>query len=84
MTEMKYEVPTSLDDAVALLADGKGNAKVLAGGTDMLVQMHMDLIEPDLIVDIKNISELREITKEKDGYHFGAAVTLVRLSPELN
>ncbi|MDP6258483.1 MAG: FAD binding domain-containing protein, partial [Rhodospirillales bacterium] len=79
MTEMRYEVPTSLDDAVALLAGGKGNAKVLAGGTDVLVQMHMDLIEPDLIVDIKNISELRQITKEKDGYRFGAAVSGVEL-----
>ena len=79
MTEMRYEVPTSLDDAVALLVGGKGNAKVLAGGTDVLVQMHMDLIEPDLIVDIKNISELRQITKEKDGYRFGAAVSGVEL-----
>ena len=79
MTEMRYEAPTSLDDAVALLADGKGNAKVLAGGTDVLVQMHMDLIEPDLIVDIKNIKELTAIKKEKGGYRFGAAVSGVEL-----
>ena len=69
MTEMRYEAPTSLDDAVALLAGG--SATVLAGGTDVLVQMHMDLIEPDLIVDIKNIAELREVAKEKGGYRGG-------------
>ena len=79
MTDLRYEAPSSLDDAVALLADAGDSAKILAGGTDVLVQMHLDLIEPDLIVDIKNIAELRSIKKVDGGYRFGAAVSGVEL-----
>jgi carbon-monoxide dehydrogenase medium subunit len=48
---------------------------VLAGGTDLLVQMRADVVDPDLIVDIKKIAETRAITEEKGGWRIGAAVT---------
>ena len=54
---MRYEAPNSLDQAVALLAKETGDARVLAGGTDLLVQMRTDIIDPDLVVDIKGIAE---------------------------
>lgn len=72
---MRYEAPETLDAAVRLLASESGEAKILAGGTDLLVQMRTDLIEPDLIVDIKRIAEVREIKSEAGGYRVGAAVT---------
>jgi carbon-monoxide dehydrogenase medium subunit len=72
---MRYEAPSSLDQAVALLTAEQGDARVLAGGTDLLVQMKTDLIEPALLVDIKGISELREIREEGGGFRIGAAVT---------
>jgi aerobic carbon-monoxide dehydrogenase medium subunit len=72
---MRYEAPESLDRAVALLAGAKGEARVLAGGTDLLVQMRADLVDPDLIVDIKRIPETRAVTEEKGGWRIGAAVT---------
>ncbi len=56
---MRYEAPESLDSAVALLAAAGGSARVLAGGTDLLVQLRTDMIEPALVVDIKGIAELR-------------------------
>ena len=71
---MRYEAPHSLDQAVALLAAEPGDARVLAGGTDLLVQMKTDLIDPILLVDIKGISELREIKEEAGGFRIGAAV----------
>jgi carbon-monoxide dehydrogenase medium subunit len=71
---MRYEAPHSLDQAVALLAGEQGDARVLAGGTDLLVQMKTDLIDPVLIVDIKGIAELREIKEEAGGFRIGAAV----------
>ena len=74
MTELRYETPDTLDAAVSLLAAESGVARVLAGGTDVLVQMHEDMIEPELLVDIKKIAELREIKKEGGAYRFGAAV----------
>ena len=72
---MRYEAPNSLDQAVALLAHEPGEARVLAGGTDLLVQMRTDLIDPVLVVDIKGIGELRQITEEAGGLRVGAAVT---------
>ena len=72
---MRYEAPESLEEAVALLAAAKGEAKVLAGGTDLLVQMRADVVEPELIVDIKRIRETRTVTEEKGGWRIGAAVT---------
>jgi CO/xanthine dehydrogenase FAD-binding subunit len=72
---MRYEAPDSLEGAVALLAGAKGEARVLAGGTDLLVQMRTDILDPDLIVDIKKIGETRSITEEKGGWRIGAAVT---------
>ena len=75
MQNLRYEAPETLAHATALLADENGITRVLAGGTDVLVQMHSDLVEPDLIVDIKNIPELTEIKKEGGAYRFGAAVS---------
>ena len=72
---MRYEAPETLDAAVGLLSDADGVVKVLAGGTDVLVQMHLDLLEPDLIVDVKNIAEMREVVEEDGAWRFGAAVT---------
>ena len=72
---MRYEAPQSLEGAVALLAGATGEARVLAGGTDLLVQMRADVVDPDLIVDIKKIAETRAITEEKGGWRVGAAVT---------
>ena len=72
---MRYEAPESLDTAVALLAGARGDARVLAGGTDLLVQMRADVLDPELIVDIKKIRETRAVAQEKGGWRVGAAVT---------
>ena len=72
---MRYEAPESLDTAVALLAGARGDARVLAGGTDLLVQMRADILDPELIVDIKKIPETRAVAQDKGGWRVGAAVT---------
>lgn len=72
---MQYESPQSVDSAVSLLAAGAGDARVLAGGTDLLVQLRAGMIEPALVVDIKNIRETREIAREDGGFRIGAAVS---------
>ena len=72
---MRYEAPETLEGAVALLAGATGEARVLAGGTDLLVQMRADAVDPALIVDIKKIAETRTVTEEKGGWRIGAAVT---------
>lgn len=72
---MRYEAPETLDAAVALLAGERGLAKVLAGGTDLLVQLRSGMLEPALIVDIKRIAETRRIAEEAGGFRLGAAVS---------
>jgi carbon-monoxide dehydrogenase medium subunit len=72
---MRYEAPDSVDSAVALLAGARGDARVLAGGTDLLVQMRADILDPELIVDVKKIAETRAITEDKGAWRVGAAVT---------
>ena len=78
MEDMRYEAPATLDAVVALLS-GASAPKLLAGGTDVLVQLHIETIEPDVIVDVKNIPELRTMAKEKDGWRFGAAVSAMEM-----
>jgi CO/xanthine dehydrogenase FAD-binding subunit len=79
MDSLRYEAPETLQAAVALLAGAGGTARVLAGGTDVIVQMETDLIEPELLIDIKKIAEVRQIAPEKGGFRVGAAVTGMEL-----
>ena len=71
---MRYEAPDTLERAVALLAAERGTARVLAGGTDVLVQLRSGLVEPDLIVDIKRVPGVFDIAPEDGGWRVGAAV----------
>ena len=79
MENLRYEAPGSLEDASGLIRAEAGDVRLLAGGTDIMVQMHADMIEPDLIVDLKGIPELRAVSKEPDGWRIGAAVTGLEL-----
>src|SRR5688572_26657593 len=79
MSDTRYEAPSTLSAAVALLAGANGQARVLAGGTDLLIQMRGGRVEPTLVVDIKNIAEMRSIALENGAWRFGAAVTSMEL-----
>jgi carbon-monoxide dehydrogenase medium subunit len=79
MSEIRYEVPKTAEAAVALLATAKGPARVLAGGTDLLIQMRSGRLEPELLVDVKGIAEMTSIAAENGGFRFGAAVTCMEL-----
>jgi len=72
---MRYEVPETVEAAAALLSGAGGKGRVLAGGTDLLVQLRSGLLEPALIVDIKHIPETRTIRAENGGFRVGAAVS---------
>lgn len=77
---MRYETPTTTREAATLMAQAKGSAFVLAGGTDLLVRMKSGLIEPDLVVDIKHIAATQSIEKTAAGFRIGAAVPAVAMS----
>src|SRR5450830_400436 len=79
MSEIRYERPKTAEAAVALLAAAKGPARVLAGSTDLLIQMRSGRLEPELLVDIKGIAEMTSIVAENGGFRLGAAVTCMEL-----
>ncbi len=72
---MQYATPSTFSKAAKLLASTGGTARVLAGGTDLLVQMRYGGLEPDLIVDIKRAKGARAIVEEDGGFRIGAAVS---------
>ena len=72
---MRYEAPRTLEQAVELLHAESGLSRVLAGGTDVLVQLRLGMVEPELIVDIKRIDGMKSITAEDGGFRIGAAVS---------
>jgi len=71
---MRYESPDTIEAAAKLLAS-ESDARVLAGGTDLLVQIRAEVLNPALVVDIKRIAETRTIKDEDGGFRIGAAVT---------
>lgn len=76
----EYENPSSVAEAVSLLQDGSRKPKVLAGGTDLLVQMKEGLVSYGLLVDIKGIADLSRIALDAAGtLTLGSAVTMSEL-----
>lgn len=76
---MLYERPSSLQEAVDLVAKAGGTATIMAGGTDVLVRMKGGFVEPELIVDIKAIEVLRAVSESESGFRIGAAVPCAEL-----
>jgi CO/xanthine dehydrogenase FAD-binding subunit len=72
MSVIRYEAPRSVADAVKLLNADPG-ARVLAGGTDLLVQFRTGSRRPTAFVDIKRIPELVGLTVDANGLRLGAA-----------
>ncbi len=72
---MQYAKPTTAAEAARLLSAASGVTRVLAGGTDVLVQLKAGMVEPDLIVDIKHIPGIRTLQAEAGGFRIGAAVS---------
>ena len=76
MTEIRYLAPQTLDEAIGAFAAAGSAGRILAGGTDLLVQMRAGVARPGVIVDIKKISEMTGIEETADGgFRIGAAVS---------
>ncbi len=81
MTDIRYVAPRTLDEAIGAFAAAGSAARIMAGGTDLLVQMRSGLVRPGLIVDIKKIGEMTEISETADGgFRVGAAVSGMELA----
>lgn len=74
----RFEAPTEVEAAVALLA-GEDGARVLSGGTDLLVQMRLGAGAPALFVDVKRIPRLSAVQLDSSGLKIGAAVSAAEI-----
>ena len=61
-----YERPASLDAAIALMAEAKGAAKIMAGGQSLGPMLNLRLVQPDLIIDITGLAELKHAERSGD------------------
>jgi len=73
MSSLSYAAPTSVNEAVGILAGAQGLAKILSGGTDLLVQLRSGRAKPDIIVDTKKIPGILGIQEVDGGFVIGAA-----------
>ena len=81
MTELRYVAPRTLDEAIGAFAAAGSAARIMAGGTDLLVQMRSGMVRPGLIVDIKKIDEMMKIEETAEGgFCIGAAVSGMELA----
>jgi len=76
MPSLNYVAPTTVSDAVKILAAASGPTRVMSGGTDLLVQLRTGRLKPELIIDTKKIPGIIGITQNADGgFTIGAATS---------
>src|SRR3712207_6003115 len=74
--QFEYVAPESLDEAIKLLSESGGEAKILAGGHSLLPAMKLRLAQPGTLIDLRKIPGLTEITVDGSGaVTIGAMVT---------
>ena len=72
--------PRAVDEAVSFLNQHSGNIRLLAGGTDLIPSMRQKLFEPECVLDLRGIAELRAIRPQADGgVEIGALTTLATI-----
>jgi len=69
-----YACPSSIAEAIALLASHRGEAKVLAGGQSLIPMLAFRVAAPAVLIDLRKIAELRRIGLANDGVTLGAMV----------
>jgi carbon-monoxide dehydrogenase medium subunit len=70
-----YERPSNLKAAIALMAETNGAAKLMAGGQSLGPMLNLRLVQPDMIVDITGLAELKQADRDGDELVIGACVT---------
>jgi len=80
ISSFDYQAPASLPDVLKILENKPEGCKVLAGGTDLILQMKQGLVSPSLVMDVKQVPELNRLEwSEKEGLRIGAAVPISRI-----
>jgi len=82
MINFKIAEPQTINQVTSLAIDKKDMYYLMAGGTDLLAEIKDEIIEPEVVVDLKSISDLSYIKKEKDGVRIGALTSLTQLAED--
>ena len=81
LTEFDYVKPASLAEASHILAEHGGEARPFMGGTDLFVRMRDGFISPKIVVDVKHLPGMRDISyDEQAGLTIGAAATMNQIA----
>jgi len=83
MSDIQYKVAKTVREAASLMAAAKGKGYILAGGTDLLVQMKSGARTPGVIVDVKKIPEMVSISEKNGAFTIGAATPAADSVPAL-
>jgi aerobic carbon-monoxide dehydrogenase medium subunit len=70
-----YQRPSDLKAALALMAQSEGVTKIIAGGQSLGPMLNLRLVEPDLVIDIAGLSELKQAERDGDDLVIGACIT---------
>ena len=73
-----YARPKDLDASLLLLAEGGHSIKVVAGSQSLGPMLNMRLVQPDLLLDITGVDELRQVKEETDGVVIGGLCHALR------
>jgi len=85
MQSFEYVAPKSAEEVTALLASKNGDARILAGGTDLIVQLREGRRSAKLVIDVKNIPELTQVTFDSNnGLRIGAAISCSQICSDAN
>tara|TARA_B100000674_G_scaffold315989_2_gene262886 strand:+ start:1727 stop:2635 length:909 start_codon:yes stop_codon:yes gene_type:complete len=80
LKDFEYCAPKTLRETVSLLAENDGDSRILAGGTDLIVQLRSKRFETERVIDIKNVPELNELSfGKRKGLVIGAGVPCWRI-----
>jgi len=80
MKEFKYYAPISLDKVLDILNKNAGETSVIAGGTDLLINMNQKKVAPNMILDLKKVKELNFIKEENGLVRIGAMSTFAQVA----
>ena len=83
LSAFKLLRPRTLDDAISHLAkhagEGARATRIIAGGTDLIPSMRQKLFEPEYVLDIRQIAELKGVRQTEQGIEIGALATLTSI-----
>ncbi len=77
--EFEYREPASLDEAISVLSEYGGRAKILAGGTNLITWMKMEQVAPECVINIGKLSELEGVSSQDDQITVGPLTTIKSL-----